>query len=164
MELKMILFHSLFPEIAEKETRYCTITEPGQLPVGEYAFVDSYCPEVHCDCRRVLVNVIRRDSKRIWATINYGWESVEFYRNWSPVLTDLEGQGPFLDLLGEQSELAPELMKLFAQTCLQDPAYIARLAHHYDMVKGYAASQPSAYEQKMAKRRQRAKTRKRQNR
>ncbi len=157
----MVLFHSLFPEIAEKETRTITIMEPDLLPAGQYAFVENYCTEANCDCRRVLVNVIRLGSKRIWATINFGWESMEYYQSWSTGISELEGKGPFLDPLCEQSELAPELMNLFEETCLRDPEYIVRLARHYGMVKGQASSQPSVYDQKMAKRRQRAKAMKR---
>ncbi len=39
-------FHSEFPKIAENETRSLTVFEKnGDLPQGEYAFMDLYCDD-----------------------------------------------------------------------------------------------------------------------
>jgi hypothetical protein len=58
----MIPFYSRLPELAAHETRGVVIL-PGQLgvPVGHYAFVEFYCEEEDCDCRRVLLQVWKSD-------------------------------------------------------------------------------------------------------
>jgi hypothetical protein len=41
-----------------------------------------YCDEPGCDCRRVTINVLRPETGwgKVWATISYGWESTDFYK------------------------------------------------------------------------------------
>jgi hypothetical protein len=62
----MIPFHSVLPEIAQREVR-CVhlgivpgVTLSSGLSAGEYAFVESYCDDVNCDCRRVFIQVFAR--------------------------------------------------------------------------------------------------------
>jgi hypothetical protein len=51
-----------------------------QLPDGDYTFVDMYCVDPECDCRKTMIHVLRNGTHV--ATINFGWESPEFYRKW----------------------------------------------------------------------------------
>jgi hypothetical protein len=77
-------FHNLFPEIAEKETRTVTVlrkTEDG-LPPGEYAFLELFCDEPGCDCRRVFFCVISSRRRDVQCVIAYGWEDRDFYVRW----------------------------------------------------------------------------------
>jgi hypothetical protein len=134
----MASFHHFFPDIARAETRSASIQGSMQLPDGDYGFFESYCDDPTCDCRRVLINVYRSDDfSRIWATINYGWDSVSFYRRWigSSELAH-EAKGPALDPLHAQTEYAPALLDLFS-TIIQDEAYVQRLKRHYALVKGH---------------------------
>jgi hypothetical protein len=133
----MTSFHHHFPEIARMETRSVSARGVLDLPDGEYGFFESYCDDPTCDCRRVLINVYRSDNfSKIWATINYGWESVAFYRRWlgSSGLAQ-EAKGPTLDPLYQQSEHALALLNLF-KTIVQDDAYVQRLKRHYALMKG----------------------------
>lgn len=52
------LFHDLFPEIAERETRsvFLPVAQNG-LPAGGYAFKEMFCDEPGCDCRRAFFPV-----------------------------------------------------------------------------------------------------------
>lgn len=137
--MAMTPFVDKCPDLGFKETRSATVLNDPRVPAGEYGFLESYCDEPDCDCRRVFINVIAFDKPgRIMATISYGWESAAFYRKWAGyelTADDLEElQGPALAMGNRQSELAPALLILF-KTVLQDRAYEARLHQHYKVFK-----------------------------
>lgn len=134
------LFHSRFPEIAEKETRVVTVNDPASfnLPTGEYAFVEMFCDEAGCDCRRVFFSVITSHGNDVKAVIAWGWEDRAFYRKWlgsndPDMIKDLKG--PILNLTSPQSDIAPALLKLFKNVLLEDDAYIERVKRHYDLFR-----------------------------
>jgi hypothetical protein len=98
--MPMIPFMERFPDLAARETRSVTVSGRIDIPDGEYGFLESFCDEPGCDCRRVMIVVLRSDTElnKIWASINYGWESVEFYKRWGGSwVTAPNSQGPFLD-------------------------------------------------------------------
>jgi hypothetical protein len=135
--MPMTPFYTRFPKLFSQETRSATVKGWDDLPDGEYGFLEFYCDEENCDCRRVIINVV--SSVRPYealATINYGWENQEFYERWmrNKELAE-ECKGPVLDVLNPQSEYAPALLRLF-QIVLQDPAYVQRLQRHYELFKG----------------------------
>ena len=111
----MAPFFSRFPELAARETRTVKLLEPfAGLPAGEYGFLDLYCNEPTCDCRRVLFQVCRADRpNKVLATINYGWESEDFYAKW--LHGDRESARELasadLDPLNTQSKLSPALSR-----------------------------------------------------
>ena len=54
----MIPFDSRFPQTAARETRSLHVVGTGgPLPPGEYGYLEFYCDEPACDCRRVLLQV-----------------------------------------------------------------------------------------------------------
>jgi len=132
-------FYEIFRELAWKETRTATIFEGDPtLPPDEYGLIELYCNDEGCDCRRVLFNVASKNRNGFIAVIGYGWESADFYRKWTiqddpEVVREL--QGPVLNPLSYQSELAPALLELMRDLVLKDPAYVARLKRHYQMFK-----------------------------
>ncbi len=135
----MASFFSRFPELAARETRTIWLLAPhaGLLP-GDYGFLELYCNEPTCDCRRVLLQVCRADRPNtVLATINYGWESEDFYAQWlhgdHEAARDLVT--PSLDPLNPQSDLAPALLDVFSHIVLQDQTYVDRLRRHYRMFK-----------------------------
>jgi hypothetical protein len=83
--MPMTPFVERFRELGARETRSLTVTGRDDLPDGDYGFFEFYCNEPDCDCRRLVVAVLRPSTgrKKFWATINYGWESVEFYQKWA---------------------------------------------------------------------------------
>ena len=135
----MIPFIERFPALGARETRSVTVTNRDDLPDGDYGFIDLYCDEPNCDCRRVMVIVLRPETgpKKPWATINYGWECEEFYEKWAgaPAGDGMTWRGPFLDPLGTQSRYAPTLMDLF-KFLIHSPDYLQRLRHHYLLFRG----------------------------
>ncbi len=134
----MIPFAKRFPELGPRETRTARFPDDDAVPRGNYAFLELYCEEEDCDCRRVLIQVIEESTPgKIWATISFGWDAPEWVTDGS----DLEGlgvtaSGAFLDPLCPQSEHAAEFLDLFEWMITQDPAYVERLKRHYAMFKG----------------------------
>lgn len=131
----MALLFTLFPDIAKRETREITVLPPGypaaspRIPPGRYGFVELYCVEPDCDCRRVMINVLNADATAHLATINHAFEP--------PPKGDImeeEGQ-TFLDPLNPQSDLSADLLDLFLNVVLPSPGYSERLVRHYHMVK-----------------------------
>lgn len=136
------LFQVLFPETTLTETRTAKIPEGNSLlPADEYGFLEAYCDEEDCDCRRVFFNVISRKRNDLVAVVSYGWESEAFYTKWFGEpdneierLAIKEMRGLVLNSASPQSELAPAILKLAAHL-LEDPVYITRIKHHYQMFK-----------------------------
>ena len=144
----MIHFHTRFPELAARETRCVHVLVPGgPLPVGEYGFIELYCEEPGCDCRRTLLLVTTaKDPAKSLATINFGWESVEFYTRWlhGDAEAGRESTDATLDPFHPQSQLADLLLAVFRSELMTDPAYVARLARHYEMFKQDLRDRPNA--------------------
>ena len=135
----MAPFFSRFPEVAAHETRTVKLLEPyAGLPAGEYGFLELYCDEPTCDCQRVLFQVCRAERpNKVLATINYGWESEDFYAQWlhGDHETAREMVGASLDPFNPQSKFSPALLEVCRQILLQDRAYVDRLRRHYKMFK-----------------------------
>jgi hypothetical protein len=134
--MPMVPFLERFPELGARETRSVTVTRRPDLPQEEYGFLELYCNEPGCDCRRVTIDVLRPETgwSKIWATISYGWESVEFYRKWSAASDPRELKGPRLDPLNPQTQYSPALLNVF-RFLLQSQDFVERLQRHYQMFR-----------------------------
>jgi hypothetical protein len=135
-----VSFHEYFPEIAKRETRSITILKGSSsgLPAGEYGFLEMYCDERKCDCRRVFFCVVSSPKKEPLAVIAYGWEGPEFYAEWmgdDDPETIEELKGPSLNMGSPQSSLAPAILKLVENVLLKDKSYVERIKTHYRMFR-----------------------------
>jgi len=139
----MANLHSLLPDLAQREVRCVHLSDvpgvaPGTtLPAGEYAYIEFYCPDLECDCRRVFLQVIGRHRQdQVLASINYGWEKESFYRKRLPFDPDAPRQivRGSLDPLNAQSEHAEKLLELFRRFVLDEP-YRLRLKRHYQLFR-----------------------------
>lgn len=133
----MTPFHSLFPELARREVR-CLHFGPGPgLPAGEYIYLEFYCEDLACDCRRTFIQVISPSHPdKVFASINYGWEKESFYRKRMPYDPDasrglVRGE---LDPINEQSEIAADLLEAFQRFVLDEP-YRLRLRRHHRLFR-----------------------------
>ena len=75
-----IPFHEV---VSHSDVNYRSITftdKTSIMPLGQYGFVQMYCDDLRCDCRRVLFHVMKDDVRH--ALVGYGWDNVEFYRKW----------------------------------------------------------------------------------
>jgi len=134
--MSYVAFHDRFPIIAERETRTVTVLRESDfgLPTGDYGFIEMFCDEPGCDCRRAFFYVVSSRRRDVEAVIAYGWESREFYARWMRYsderdIADL--QGPVLNLFSPQSKLAPAILELFKKVLLRDRAYVNRVKEHY---------------------------------
>jgi hypothetical protein len=138
----MIAFYTRFPELAARETRTITLHGRPDIPDGEYGLVEFYCDEPDCDCRRVILRVVSAPPKmHNYATINYGWESLEFYAGWmhGDAETAAGMQGASLEIFGPQSQYSMAFLEL-VKWALQDEAYVRRLQEHYRLFKEESAA------------------------
>ena len=134
------LFHNYFPDIAERETRTVTVFENSKfnLPPAQYYFLEMFCDEPGCDCRRAFFTVKSSLQKDIKAVIAWGWETPEFYAKWMGdndplIIRDLIG--PTLNLGSPQSKLAPALLDVFRTVLLEDAVFVNRIKRHYAMFR-----------------------------
>lgn len=134
--MPMVPFFEKFGDLAFKEMRVATIPAGNPAPADEYGFVEFYCNDKSCDCRRVIIRVMGRLSgDKVWATISFGWEDAAFYRKWSPGIDSApEWSHPTLDPLNPQSEHAESFLALFEQM-VQDKNYVRRIETHYKMFR-----------------------------
>jgi hypothetical protein len=140
--MPMLPFFTFVGKRAFDEMR-TIIVMPGQaLPAGPYGFLEFYCTEPGCDCRRVILHVVRPDSgRRVWATINFGWERPEYYRAWARSREMAhEMAEATLEPFGPQTRRSTELLRLFRETLQCDAAYVGRLQRHYAEVKDLCRS------------------------
>lgn len=129
-------FHEKFLELAESETRAIILYDDPNIPDGKYYFLESYCDEPDCDCRRVFFSVIS-ETNQILAVIAYGWENKKYYAQWMgendpKIIRELKG--PALNLASSQSKLAPAFLEK-VKLILQDKHYLERLKRHYKLFR-----------------------------
>jgi hypothetical protein len=138
--MPFVLFHDLFPEVAEEETRSLILTEESTLPLpnGDYSFLEMFCNEEGCDCRRVMFMIVTSSRSDPLAVVNWGWEPLTFYSKWmrggAPVQAK-EMKGPNLNFGSPQSKLAPLILALVEGFLLKDKAYTDRIKRHYALVR-----------------------------
>ncbi|MDI6741010.1 MAG: hypothetical protein QME74_11700 [Candidatus Edwardsbacteria bacterium] len=134
------LFHDFFPELAERETRSITIL-PGSefgLPADDYGFLEMYCDEPGCDCRRVFLYVVAKHRKGPQAVVAWGWEDLDFYAKWfkyGDQQDAMEIKGPILNQASPRTELSPAILELVREVLLKDPIYVERTKKHYQMFR-----------------------------
>ncbi len=131
------LFHDIFPNQAERETRVIHLSGPHPftgVPAGEYGLLEAFCNEKGCDCRRVMWMVSSGRTNETVAVVAYGWGSPSFYRNWyggdDPYIVQ-EMRGPILNLASPQGPYAPAILDMLTRIILTDKQYIARVKRHY---------------------------------
>ena len=140
------LFGTYFRELAERETRSITVLPDSdtELPPGEDGFLEMYCDERGCDCRRVFLYFVRPERRDPEAVVAWGWEAVEFYKRWfeygdPQALAELKG--PVLNFGSPATALAPALLELVRNMLLKDSEYVERIKRHYRMFRD-AVDQP----------------------
>ena len=137
------MFHEICQEVAFRETRSIALSDNFgyDLPADDYAFLEMYCSEAGCDCRRVYFQVIAMSNPSVvLAVISWGWETLAFYRKWGHYPGAGQDakmmKGPVLALLNKQSALAPALLELAKGMLLSSPEYVERIKRHYALFRG----------------------------
>jgi hypothetical protein len=138
--MPFVAFHELCPDVARRETRTVSVLPAAKLgvPAGDYQFIEMYCDERGCDCRRVFFTVLSSTQQQVQAVIAWGWEDRAFYTRWLGINDPhmaREMQGPILNLGSPQSENAEALLELARQVLLVDPVYVERIKRHYALFR-----------------------------
>ena len=129
------------PEVADSETRSIFLFNEHEygIPKGQYAYIENYCNDSKCDCRKVMINVVRIDGENseIIATIGFGWEGVEYYTKWlhgnSEVAKEMVGAS--IELGAPQSQYSKACLAMVKNHCLNDAVFSNRLKQHYQLFK-----------------------------
>jgi hypothetical protein len=117
------------------QVRTVSIKQSPQLPDGEYTFIDTYCADPECDCRKTMIQVMHNG--KIVSVINYGWESAIFYENWmSSSEKDIsipKMHGASIDITSPDLVSRDGMLALF--NALLNDIWVAKFKRHYDEVK-----------------------------
>jgi len=134
--------YSRLPKLAKTETRSIAVLDKSILPPADYGFVEMFCNEPGCDCRRVFFTVFSSATKQPEAIIAYGWETASFYRKWLKFPSTKEDidelMGPVLNMGSPQGRHADAILKLFTEALLRDTSYIKRIKRHYQLFRAAA--------------------------
>jgi hypothetical protein len=119
----------------QHQVRTVGLKQSPHLPDGDYTFVDTYCTDASCDCRRTLIQVLYNGVHV--STIGFGWESPSFYRNWMGVTTDEEYMpqlhGATIDMASPNKVSAQSMIGFF--DALLDDKWINTFKRNYAAVK-----------------------------
>lgn len=120
---------------AAHQVRTVRLADSRQLPDGDYRFIDMYCIDPSCDCRKTMIQVYRNDV--LVSTINFGWESRDFYQKWMGCPKDYDiapaMTGASIDVSSPDG-VSPRGMLAFFNALLDDK-WIAKFKTHYAAVK-----------------------------
>ena len=134
--MQMASLNYVLPALAADETRVVTITrQEGALEPGPYIFTELFCKDPSCDCRRAMIQVLDSEGE-LCATLNYGWESLQFYTDWMHGDEAWARHLPGINLyyMSPQTSKSDELLEIFRQM-LSDEAYAKRIRTHYTLFK-----------------------------
>ena len=125
-------FGALFPQLGKDECRVVVVQEDIEyIPPDRYALFDYYCDESRCDCRRVILNVLRESSGQSVGMISLG------------LYPDVLPAEPFLDPFHPRAKFAGRVLQMIDALVLSDVNYVARLRRHYHMFRAEITGRPS---------------------
>lgn len=115
-------YRDMFPEAAPPPITLEVEKKLGAIPKGSYRFLEHYCTEPGCDCRRVTL-FVTNDKGRPVAVISFGFDH------------DDPLAGPFLDAACYQSPYAPQLLEFFAVLLNSSPDWLQTMHRQYRQVR-----------------------------
>ena len=137
--MRFLSFFEEFPELVGREFRNITVLDDNNfryIPPGNYALLECFCVDVECDCRKVMINVVSTNPTRLWTTLNYGWESEQYYRTWWGKNHELYQPMSGVSFDPPTNDpLQNEFLSLFKEIIQTDHNYARRIESHYDMFK-----------------------------
>ncbi len=131
------------------QVRTVRITSSPQLPDGEYCFLDMYCTDPSCDCRKTMIRVLHNGEAV--SIINYGWESPSYYKQWFGADQDEDVppmHGASIDITSPDKVSPRGMLGLFK--ALLDERWIEAFRKHYKAVKNRLAGKQMRQEHSRA--------------
>ena len=106
------------------------------LPSGRYFFIELYCTDKKCDCRKTIIHVYHE--KEHVSSVNYGWEKPSFYSKWMKSNDDddmaKEMSGLTIDFMSP-SKINEEAILEVIETLLSpdsgDKSWVSSMKNHY---------------------------------
>jgi hypothetical protein len=120
----MVPFQQIFPLSNDPYMEVTLLSKYGKAAMGAYTFVESYCTEKGCDCRRVTLLVLSPKGK-LAAVIGFGFDPQ------GPLA------GPFLDSFHKQSAAARDLLDIFTSRINEDAQWLGSMHDHYRQVRSH---------------------------
>jgi hypothetical protein len=120
----MVPFQQIFPRSNDPYMEVTLLSRYGKAAKGAYTFVESYCTEKGCDCRRVTVLVLSPKGK-LAAVIGFGFDPQ------GPLA------GPFLDSFHKQTAAARDLLDIFTSRINEDAEWLGKMHDHYRQVRSH---------------------------
>ncbi len=112
----------IFPNTDDPVLVLALPRKQGKIPKNDYGFIEMYCTDKGCDCRRVTIFVLNKKMETK-AVISMGFDPDEPYA------------GPFLDDIHEQSPYAHEILQLFVTMINEQPENLEMMHRHYREVR-----------------------------
>ena len=112
----------IFPEKEEPVMALQLDRKTGKIPKGAYGFIEFYCTDKGCDCRRTTLFVLNEKMQQK-AVIGMGFDP------------DDDLAGPFLDDIHEQSPYAGQLLDIFIELINENPEFLEAMHRHYRDVR-----------------------------
>jgi len=122
-------YRQIFPKNQDPDMTLALSHKVGRIPKGSYSFVECYCTDPACDCRRVTLLVINEKAKQK-AVIGFGFDPDE------PMA------GPFLDDFHKQAPYADELLEAFVDAINDGPVWLERMYQRYREVRKKVVGKP----------------------
>lgn len=120
---------------AECQIRTVVLTDDPYLPSGEYSFLDTYCMENNCDCRKTIIQIFH-DNKLV-SIVGYGWESPKFYLRWlnsTRYRKLVKGMSGLSIDSSSPNLVSPKGILLLVQHLLDDN-WTSMLRKHYSLIR-----------------------------
>ncbi|MDY0269171.1 hypothetical protein [Trichloromonas sp.] len=118
----MVPYPVIFPNGDYEVFTFSLPRKVGKIKSGTYGFIEAYCVEKNCDCRRNTIFVLN-DKGKMLAVIDFGFDPDE------PMA------GPYLNDLHEQSAEADELLEMFVDLVNGNPAWVKAMYERYRKVR-----------------------------
>lgn len=115
-------FLDIFPDSQEGAACLQIEKKSGRIPKGDYLFIEAYCTDKGCDCRRVTLFVVNGKGKMM-AVIDFGLDP------------DGPMAGPFIaDCPGNES-VVDDLLEIFTDRINQDAEWLEGMYERYRRVR-----------------------------
>ncbi|AMV70912.1 hypothetical protein JCM30471_27190 [Desulfuromonas carbonis] len=118
----MTLYPLIFPDAEEAVVGVILPRKVGKAKAGEYSFVEAYCTDPGCDCRRTVLYVVDGKGKQA-AVIEFGFDADE------PLA------GPYLNEYARQPAAAADLLRVFVDLINESPDWLKGMYRHYKEVR-----------------------------
>lgn len=120
--VEIVPYPLLFPQAKGGIVNLLLPQKVGKAKAGSYGFIEAYCVQKNCDCRRVSLLVINEKSK-ISAVIEFGFDP------------DGPFSGPFLNPIVKQSAGAGDLLQIFVEAINDNQQWLKEMYRHYKQVR-----------------------------